>query len=267
MTRILTVALLLSVLLAIPALTAGNLSQCTTLLKSLNDDGDRFGDTPLGCIAADALRAAADADLALFPAGMLGGNMEAGSITEETLAGCYPREEPVLRVTLDWAELKTVLEYCAAGVVFDERAERVDKAASSDALFPQVSGIELSYDLSGPSGDRVWSVTPAGGERMRDFPPNGAVVLAFPMSLTDVVTTASAGSPEDTGATVRSAVTQYITASGGTLPVSEFSRRVTLLGTGNNPLIGGISPLFWVLFALVVLIFSGARYRKKVRGR
>ena len=250
-----------------PAQAEESWGQCRTLLKGLTENGDRFGDTELGCIAADALREAAETDMALFPAGMLGRNMEAGPITDDVLAACWPQDDEICRARLSYEAVRELLEQCAAGVVFDTGNERVDKSVSDDALFPQISGFDLTYDMSGPAGDRVWSITPEGGERTRDFPADVYVTVAYPESLSALIPASGSGAEERLGVSVRQSVGRYIEAHNRELPVSELHQRVTMLGTGTNPLIGSISPMFWALFALVVLIFSGARYRSKTHTR
>lgn len=241
--------------------------QCSTLLKAVTDAGDRLGDTELGCIGADAIREAASTDIALLPAGMLGANMEAGAITDEILAACYPQDEEIYTVRIHLSELKDILEACTAGLMFDPQTESVSAQDSDTGLFPQISGFLVSFDTTGPAGDRVWTITLDGHARTRDFSEDVYCTIAYPVSLANDPAFPALADGKSASVTVRETVIRYIRAHGGLLPAEDFQSRVTLLGTGQNALGSDISPLFWVIFAVVVLIFSGSRYRKMTRTR
>lgn len=240
---------------------------CPTLLKAVTDNGDRLGDTELGCLAADAIREAASADAALFPAGMLGINMEAGPITSETLAACYPQDAEIYIARVRLAALKDILEACTAGLVYDVENEMLSVSESDVHLFPQVSGFLVSFDTPALAYNRVWSITLDNQARTRDFSGDTHLTLAYPSTLLE---NEDFPRPENTAATsltVHEALARYITAHGATLPMESSSSRVTLLGAGHNSLIGDIPPLFWGIFAGIVLVFSGAKYRKKTHTR
>lgn len=241
--------------------------QCPTLLKAVTDSGDRLGDTELGCLAADAIREAANADAALFPAGMLGINMEAGPITGETLAACYPQDAEIHIARIRLAALKDILEACAAGLVYDVENETLSVSESDTRLFPQVSGFLVSLDTPALAYDRVWSITLYDQARTRDFSGDTYLTLAYPSTLLEDEDFPRPENAAATSLTVHEALTRYITAHGAALPTGTSTSRVTLLGTGRNSLVGDIPPLFWVIFAGIVLVFSGAKYRKKTHTR
>jgi 5'-nucleotidase/UDP-sugar diphosphatase len=75
--------------------------------------GATNGDSPLGNFAADSMRAAAEADVALLGASSLRHDLPAGLIDAETFVRVLPFEDGIVRVTLTGSALLEVFERAA----------------------------------------------------------------------------------------------------------------------------------------------------------
>jgi 5'-nucleotidase len=75
--------------------------------------GATNGDSPLGNFAADAMRAAAEADVAVLGASSLRHDLPAGLIDEETRVRVLPFEDGIVRVTLTGSALREIFERAA----------------------------------------------------------------------------------------------------------------------------------------------------------
>ena len=74
--------------------------------RPLERNGATGGDSPLGNFAAETLRHAADADLAVLGASSLRHDVPPGVLDREALVGALPFEDPLVRVVLDGAALE-----------------------------------------------------------------------------------------------------------------------------------------------------------------
>jgi 5'-nucleotidase len=75
--------------------------------------GATGGDSPLGNVAAEAARSAAEADIAIIGASSLRHDLPAGAIDLETLVHVVPFEDPVVRTELTGAALASTFERAA----------------------------------------------------------------------------------------------------------------------------------------------------------
>jgi 5'-nucleotidase/UDP-sugar diphosphatase len=96
--------------------------------------GATNGDSPLGNFAAEAMRAAAAADVALLGASSLRHDLPAGLIDEQTLVRVLPFEDGIVRVTLTGSALLEVFERAARSA-----------AARSCRTQVQVSGVVVRF--------------------------------------------------------------------------------------------------------------------------
>ncbi len=109
----------------------------------------RGGETAIGNLVADAVRAGTGADIVLINGGSLRGNriyQPGSAISRRDLLTELPFGNVALVLDITGGDLELALEQSLAG------AERLTGA------FPQVSGIELQADLTRPAGERVVSV-------------------------------------------------------------------------------------------------------------
>ncbi len=126
-------------------------------------------ETAFGRLAADALRATGNADVALINAGALRpGTLESGAIEREDLVKLLAfGEDKIVSVTITGAQLRAALE----------RAASVYPTASP--AFLQVAGLTATFDPDAAVGARVSRVT-VGGATLNDAKTYRA---AMPVSL------------------------------------------------------------------------------------
>jgi len=127
------------------------------LQAALRADQSRSGESELGDLVADALRATTGADIAL---------VAAGELREETLpAGDYPPDaikrllvsgdEPVTVLSLNGSTIRNALEVGAGLYPHKNKG------------FLQVSGMQYAIDPARPEGSRIVART-VGGQPMQD---------------------------------------------------------------------------------------------------
>lgn len=209
--------------------------------ERLDSDGDMYQECDLGNFGADALRAFTGADIALFASGDLGITLPAGPVTPERLKDSFPADKDVVLVNATAEEIRQLLEQGLSHIVLGED-ERIRPEDSAYEGFFCVSGFSFSYDASAPVGQRVY-----------DFPLEGEYTLAI---TADYAQGAPAG-------TVFEAVSDYAAAQTTVAPARE--ERIRVLGAWDKAIVGGWLPKEFVLIlAVVVLVFSGARYRRRM---
>ncbi|MGE3513080.1 MAG: bifunctional UDP-sugar hydrolase/5'-nucleotidase [Vicinamibacterales bacterium] len=112
----------------------------------------RAGETNLGNLFADALRATTGADVAIMNAGSIRGDRlyPAGSITRRTLIAMHPFGNTITKAEMTGRLLLQALTW------------GVSKLPATAGHFPQVSGLTMAVDLRAPAAERVTRVMVAG---------------------------------------------------------------------------------------------------------
>ncbi|HJP21434.1 MAG TPA: bifunctional UDP-sugar hydrolase/5'-nucleotidase [Alphaproteobacteria bacterium] len=113
----------------------------------------RGGESAIGNLIADALRAAVGADVALTNGGGIRGDRiyEAGAtLSRKDVLGELPFGNVTLLLEVSGTELKAALE------------NGVSRVEDTAGRFPQVSGLRFVFDPARPSGSRVLEVVVAG---------------------------------------------------------------------------------------------------------
>ncbi|MBL6689581.1 MAG: bifunctional metallophosphatase/5'-nucleotidase [Pseudomonadales bacterium] len=121
-----------------------------------------YRESPLGSLLADMLREHADADLAVFPAGGIRADLEAGPLQIEEVLNVFPFTDTVATASLQGAEVMALLE----------------KVVSLDYGLAQVSGTKIIFDRTRDVGDRVISAE-IGGQPFDDQKVYRIVTLSF----------------------------------------------------------------------------------------
>ncbi len=98
----------------------------------------RDGERELGYIMADALRSAAQADVALVGNGGIRSTLSAGPVTYGMLYAVNPFDNQLLRLTIAGRDLRLLLEQALGRV--------------------QMSGVRITYDAQGTAGSRIVDV-------------------------------------------------------------------------------------------------------------
>ncbi|MBI2922311.1 MAG: bifunctional metallophosphatase/5'-nucleotidase [Planctomycetes bacterium] len=115
-------------------------------------------ESPLGCLLADAIRMAADADVALLNTGGVRADLPAGPVTRRDLYMAAPFEDSLLTVSLTGAELRQLL----------------DGAFREGRLSYPVSGMSFTVNASKPAGERILGLKVGGAA----FDPSKSYSLA-----------------------------------------------------------------------------------------
>jgi len=112
----------------------------------------RAGETNLGNLFADAMRAAAAADVAIVNSGSIRGDRvyPAGPLTRRTLLEIHPFGSVVCKVAISG---RTLLEALNHGVA---------RMPATAGQFPQVSGLTMRVEAAAPAADRVRDVRVGG---------------------------------------------------------------------------------------------------------
>ncbi len=119
----------------------------------------RRGESNIGNYAADAVRAALDADVALLNGGGFRADrlLGPGPLTRRDLLGLLPFQNPLVLLSVTGAQLRAALEHGLG-----KRVERGQSGA-----MPHVAGLRLTYDPRRPAGGRIVAIT-VGGQPLRD---------------------------------------------------------------------------------------------------
>lgn len=107
----------------------------------------RTQESPLGNLAADALRDYCDADIAIQNGGGIRAGLTAGDVTVGDVFAMLPFDNKVTLVEV------------TGQTVWDALENGVDSYPTTNGKFPQVSGIKYTFDGSKPAGERIVSVT------------------------------------------------------------------------------------------------------------
>lgn len=145
--------------------------------------GVRNAETNLGNLVADAMRFAGQADVAIQNGGGIRTSVAAGDVTVGDTFNVLPFTNLVKRAPSVGAEqLKGILEHSVA---------TASPRGDVNGRFAQISGMQVVYDTTRPTGARVLKVTLDDGTVLID---NGLVVdAAFRFSLATIDFTANGG--------------------------------------------------------------------------
>lgn len=201
----------------------------------------RTQESPLGNLAADALRDYCDADIAIQNGGGIRAGLTAGDVTVGDIFAMLPFDNKVTLVEV------------TGQTVWDALENGVSGYPETYGQFPQVSGIHYTFDGSKPAGERIVSVTLPDGTPLE---MDGWYTLAcndFMCGGGDGYTMFNVLNPEDggdgngemavqelpgcklvyrTNDYYRTVVSEYIKAQGTIAPVLEG--RITILNPQTN---------------------------------
>jgi len=122
-------------------------------------------ESDVGNLFADIMREAAGTDIALLHSGSLRKDIPQGPVNRADLLDVYPFIDTVDTMQITGAQLKEVLE----------------QSLTLERGLLQISGFEISYDLSRPKFDRLVTMT-RGGDNIR---PSDTLTVAAPTFLAE----------------------------------------------------------------------------------
>jgi 2',3'-cyclic-nucleotide 2'-phosphodiesterase (5'-nucleotidase family) len=156
----------------------------------------RDGESTLGDVVADAMRAEAKADVAFTNNGGLRADLPEGTITRGTVYAVIPFDNTLVIVKLTGTALREMLEEGLA-----------------HGRISQQSGLRYRFDLARPEGRRLLSVTLADGSALDDARIYAVAVNNFMAAGGDNLDTlARAKEQTDTGVLVRDALERHLAA-------------------------------------------------------
>src|SRR3954468_14190016 len=126
----------------------------------------RAGETNLGDLVADAIRAEVEADIAIVNAGGIRGDHlhPPGPLTRRSLIEILPFSNVVCKIAV------------TGRVILDALNSGVSKLPAAAGQFPQVSGVTMRVDANAPAGSRVRDVTVLG----QPLDPDKTYTVALP---------------------------------------------------------------------------------------
>ncbi len=172
---------------------------------------NRGGESAVGDLVTDAMRAASGVDVALQNPGGLRADLPAGEITRGSIYEIMPFDNTIVTLELTGAELRATLE---EGL----RYGRVT----------QVSGLRFRFDVGRPEMQRLIELTLADGSPLDPAKTYKVAANNFMATGGDNYATLAKGrNVVDTGFVIRGALEQYVTAKtkdGAPLDVREDGR-------------------------------------------
>lgn len=233
------------------------------LLRACSAEGETNVETDFGNLAADAMRDAGDAMIALLPSVEIGTNLQKGPITEAALEACLQQNSRLYVVCLSPAALYETLEQGISH--FTLRPDRtVDWEKTHYDGYLQVSGIHVIYDVADSSGERVWSAELEDGTPLEreDDGTELSVVMTEPMVFGEYGYSVQNNSEQRLG-TLRDALRDYVLAS-GTIS-APASGRTEIRGTRDWTV--KLRTLVLVVAFLAILIFGHVSLRERKRSK
>ena len=222
-------------------------------------------DTALGRLAADSVRYAAGADIALVTADSLDAYLQTGELTESALEASFPKNDEYSAVSVPLSAVTELLEQSYAHAVLDVGSEslNMEKSAEFKGYF-HVSGIMLQWDPTAPEGERVYSIK-RGSEEL-DTHSEDIVILAVPCGILEgeFGYTALAGIEGSEIGTLRESVWKYAESCGTIEP--DSAKRIRYIGVNGASLISDFPREGLIALIVILGIFActGLKYKRKV---
>ena len=255
-------AVILVVLVLMPAAFASEeiLCQLPVAVPSLTTETPGSDSSYLGCLAADAVRDASGADVALVNSGDLVADLPDPAVTRAHVRGVFAENRPIAVAELSVAQLTQLLEHGLSRIVVDLETETIDREASHFDGFLQVSGLKVTYDASAGPGARIYKLALSDGTKLDLRDETTTLTVAAAGYLFD----GGYGFPVQTGYTtldvgLADALEGWISVD--TLPTNL--ERVVSIGTADNTIVSHF-PMLLVLPVLVaamilLVMLSGKR--------
>ena len=126
----------------------------TTVELNARQSAVRSGETNLGNWLADIFRASVKADVALINGGSIRSNAGygPGTLTRRDLMTILPFDNPIIKLRITGRVLREALEYGLSELHSSRESGR----------YPQISGMQVKYDVRRPVGQRLIAVEIAG---------------------------------------------------------------------------------------------------------
>lgn len=229
------------------------------LLHGCDATGNTNTETSFGDLTADAVAQWCGAEIALLPSADFGTNVQPGAVTEQTLEQCLQNNSELAVASLTSAQLYEMLEIGVSHLTLGEDG-MIDWGRSQFDGYLQISGIQVTCDVSAQIGQRIQAIALADGAQL----DRGDMTAQYRVASTRALLTGAYGYPTypekelELVGTEREAVAAYIREKGA---ISEPEMaRFRLQGSRdwlkNNWLTMAL------VFLTVCLIMARLRYTK-----
>jgi 5'-nucleotidase / UDP-sugar diphosphatase len=118
--------------------------------SDLDGEHVREGETNLGDLIADVMKAASGSDAAIINGGGIRTGIKKGSISVKDVYNVLPFNNYIVAIRLTGKEIKAALEHGVSAI------------EKNEGRFPQVSGLTFTYNASAPVGSRIGDILIAG---------------------------------------------------------------------------------------------------------
>jgi 2',3'-cyclic-nucleotide 2'-phosphodiesterase (5'-nucleotidase family) len=188
----------------------------------------------IGLLAADAVRKAAGADIAIVNSGVIENSLNPGPVTWDEILTVFSEDKEISVTKITPHELWQMLEVSVSHITVDTETEMVNREASAFDGFPQISGLLVKYDGSARAGERIYSMSMEDGTPLAPNDTETLITLAAAKYMLE----GGYGYPSveevnDTGITLAEAFADYI-AEGASAPKEG---RIVALGVHENRII------------------------------
>lgn len=224
------------------------IGEVAELLQGTNEPGAEISGQPLGYAAADALCAAAGAELAIVNGGDLAHNLQGGEATWADVQAVFYEDREVGLAEVTPAQLKSLLEAALSNLVTGED-DCLILEQSKHPGFVQPGGFTYEADGSAAPGDRVRAIELASGQTLDLTDDETVYTLAASCYMLSGGYEMPAISYEPLGFTLAEALADAISA--GTL-TAVADERVTIVGTADSRIID-LFPIGIIILAAVLI--------------
>ncbi|MGI5972105.1 MAG: 5'-nucleotidase C-terminal domain-containing protein [Oscillospiraceae bacterium] len=206
----------------------------------------------IGLLAADAVRNATGADIAIVNSGDIQNTLNPGHATWDDIFRVFAQDREISVTELTPHELSRMLEVAVSHVTVDPETEMIDRAASAFDGFAQISGFVFKYDGPAGAGGRVYSIAMEDGTTLDPNDMETRIILAA----TKYMLEGGYGYPAaqdyaDTGITLAQALAGY---TAGSVAVPEGGR-IIALGVHENRIVNLFpKPLLYICLGFLVAI-------------
>lgn len=219
-------------------------------LSSLSEATPGSAECDLGSYVADAVRYSLGADAAIINSGDLESDFPDNVVSYTDICNVFTEDRGLALAQVSAAELCELLEGALSRITVDKTRDMIDRDASDFGGFPQISGIELTYDGSANAGERIYVLKTSDG---RVIDPEDTQTV-FMLAATEYMLDGGWGYSldaeyEPTPHTLSTAVAEYI--SNG--DISFFRGRIRVIGV-NDSWIGEIVPVDILYIIIIVLL-------------
>lgn len=242
-----------------------------TYLSAVTDPLATLGETDLGNVSADAARTALGTDVAILNGGDFINNLDSGEATYAAILSVFAEDRELAAATVTYKQLSALLEQGLSHMVLDLTDESIDEEKSQYDGFPQISGMEIKYDVSAPAGEKLVYIKISGEEIDLQDDMSQLTLAATSYMLGGGYDMPAAETYSPSGITLAQALAGYIAehadsvTAGSTFSIFGSDARIKSIGSTDNTIIGYVPGEFLVIVLIVLIFFGGTIKASKLK--